>query len=669
MIWLTSMSTLWILAAAVLLVSVAGVAATVLLGRLPARVRDAIAGASVSGAAGLFAILTGFLIAQEYGTLREMQRTVANEAAAMSSLAYTSAVFPPADATLLQDRLARYGEAVTASEWPALAGENPDSEAFDRLADLQQDVARIGNRDYAPGQAADELSKSATAITVARGHRLAIAEQELPVPLFVLALLSGIAFIVEALLVAARHGRRYSTVAAGVIVLVGLDLGAVLAVSAPFRGAFTVSPRPIADVAADLRAGEYLSWVRATTDQAVDQGCDPTAADCVRIGPDDPIIIGSLLSARRPTGQDSAAAIELAVDYLDGTFDGIDGTLLGRSVVLLERDDGCSAATTTTAQQQLIAERQLLGVIGTTCSTAALDVADKAFSAAKIPLISPSNTAPSLTDPNRHEPYYFRVAWNDVVQGTVTANFATSRGWTTVTAVALEGESYSTQLATVFAETIRRRGGTATVITRPAGETDAALAARIAATGPQLVFLPVVSPSCEPIARAVRDRPTLRELPLLVGEACSEPTLLTALGADLGELYASGPDFSFYDDNEFYATAFLDAYRRNTGRDPITDFHAHAFDATQLLFDAIRRSAVPTADGGLLIDRAQVRTELLRVSGYPGISGVLGCTLEGDCAQNVRMAVYRAPDLPSVNRDAPAKVFGQARGLGPRTGG
>ncbi len=121
--WLTSLSTLWILAAAVLVMSVAGIAATVLLGRLPARVRDAIAGASVSGAAGLFAILTGFLIADEYGTLRELQRTVANEAAAMSALAYTSAVFPPADATLLQERLARDGEAVTTSEWPALVGE------------------------------------------------------------------------------------------------------------------------------------------------------------------------------------------------------------------------------------------------------------------------------------------------------------------------------------------------------------------------------------------------------------------------------------------------------------------------------------------------------------------------------------------------------------------
>ncbi len=668
MIWLTSISTLWILTAAVLLVSIAGIASTVLLGRLPARVRDAIARASVSGAAGLFAILTGFLIADEYGTLRAMQRTVADEAAAMSALAYTSAVFPPADATLLQERLARYGEAVTASEWPALAGRNPDSEAFDRLADLQQDVARIGNRSYAPGRAAS-ASSSANAITVARGHRLAVAEHELPVPLFVLAVLSGIAFIVEALLVAARQGRRYSTVAAGVIVLVGLDLGAVLAVSAPFRGAFTVSPRPIADVAADLRAGEYLPWIRATTDQAVTAACDPAADDCVRIGPDDPIIIGSLLSARRPTGQDSAAAIELAVDYLDGTFDGIDGTLLGRPVVLLERDDGCSATVTATAQQQLLAEPQLLGVIGTSCSTAALDVADTAFSAAKIPLISPSNTAPSLTDPNRHQPYYFRVAWNDVVQGTVTANFAVSRGWTNVAAVAVEGESYSTQLANVFAETIRRRGGTATVVTRTAGDTDGALADRVAATAPQLVFLPVVSPGCEPIARAIREQTELRELPVLVGEACSDPSLLTALGANLGELYASGPDSSFYDDNVFYATSFLDAYRRNTGRDPITDFHAHAFDATQLLFDAIRRASVPAADGTLFVDRNQIRTELLRVNGYPGISGIIGCTLEGDCAQNVRMAVYRAPDLPSVNRDAPAKVFGQARGLGPRSGG
>ncbi len=75
------------------------------------------------------------------------------------------------------------------------------------------------------------------------------------------------------------------------------------------------------------------------------------------------------------------------------------------------------------------------------------------------------------------------------------------------------------------------------------------------------------------------------------------------------------------------------------------------------------------ADGSLHIDRKELRNELHRVAGYPGISGILGCALEGDCAQNVRMAVYQAPDLPSVNRDAPVKVFGQARSLGPRTVG
>ena len=39
-------------------------------------------------------------------------------------------------------------------------------------------------------------------------------------------------------------------------------------------------------------------------------------------------------------------------------------------------------------------------------------------------LISPSNTAPSLTDPATHEPFYARTAHNDKVQGAAMATFA-----------------------------------------------------------------------------------------------------------------------------------------------------------------------------------------------------------------------------------------------------
>ena len=65
-----------------------------------------------------------------------------------------------------------------------------------------------------------------------------------------------------------------------------------------------------------------------------------------------------------------------------------------------------------------------MAVIGTSCSSAALGVADTILSEKGILLFSPSNTNPALTSEEAHQPFYARTAHNDRIQGAIVAEFA-----------------------------------------------------------------------------------------------------------------------------------------------------------------------------------------------------------------------------------------------------
>lgn len=391
--------------------------------------------------------------------------------------------------------------------------------------------------------------------------------------------------------------------------------------------------------------------------------CRRDANACVTVGVGEPIYLGTLLDRTQLSGQDSTTAIALAVDHLDGSFDGTDGQLLGHRVVLLDQEDGCSAAVAAVNEQQLLGDQRVVAVIGTTCSSAALGTAARAFSAERIPLVSPSNTAPALTDPKIHERYYFRTAWNDKIQAAVDANFADSRHWNQIAVVSDPTDAYSAQVTQAFIDATRRNQGRGVVVDASKGADVQAIVDQVAASRPKMIFVTALSPFCIDVARALRSATATARVPMLMSDACADKNFLDQLGPLSDGVYSSGPDFSFYDDNAFYRTNFLDAYRRRTGIEPPTVFHAQAYDAAEIVFGAIRKAAIRRPSGELVIQRRSLRNALLRTSQYPGLSGILTCTENGDCAQNVRIAIYRAPGWPTDSQANATKVFSQSLSL------
>ncbi|MCE2525957.1 MAG: ABC transporter substrate-binding protein [Actinomycetia bacterium] len=114
----------------------------------------------------------------------------------------------------------------------------------------------------------------------------------------------------------------------------------------------------------------------------------------------------------------------------------------------------------------VIAEGDVVGVVGTNCSAAAAE-ASPLLTSAGLVLISPSNTAPSLTsdlagnEGGSHFPGYYRTAHNDLIQGEAVAHFLYGEGVSSA-AVVHDGGPYTMGLATAFSGAFEEHGGVIT---------------------------------------------------------------------------------------------------------------------------------------------------------------------------------------------------------------
>jgi branched-chain amino acid transport system substrate-binding protein len=353
--------------------------------------------------------------------------------------------------------------------------------------------------------------------------------------------------------------------------------------------------------------------------------CDD-AIGCVTVAPGDPILIASALVISGPNtelGLDSQYGVQLALEFR--------GDVLGHPVQLQPEDDGCSAEGGQTSAQKIVSNPQIVAMVGTSCSGAGVPAA-KIISDAGFAMVSPSNTSPALTEPSQHQAGYLRTAHNDTVQGSAMAEFAYNVLGVRKAAAIHDGDPYTEGLASVFADAFRALGGE--IVAFEAEAADATnvepLLTSIAAAGPEFVYLPVFIPLGSLIVNTASDVEGMSGVMLAGADGVQSPSFLANTVGTSEGMYVSGPDLSF--SNTFYEETFLPAYRENYGTDPTAPFHAHAFDATNMILDAIEKVAQQGADGTLLIGRQALRDALFATSGLQGITGTITCDQYGDCA-------------------------------------
>ncbi len=348
---------------------------------------------------------------------------------------------------------------------------------------------------------------------------------------------------------------------------------------------------------------------------------------CVEVAPDDPILLASSLvisGANAELGLDSQHGVDIAIDFA--------GDVLDHTVEVIHEDDGCNAEGGQTSATKIVSNPEIIAMIGTSCSGAGVPAA-KIISDAGYAMVSPSNTAVALTDPLiSWQPGYLRTAHNDSVQGKAMADFAYGDLGIRKAAAIHDGDPYTSGLAQVFVDSFEFLGGE--IVAFEAEAADATnvepLLTTIAASEPEFIYYPLFIPLGSLITNTIHNIPGLEDVIIAGADGLQSPSFYENTVGTHNGMYLSGPDLSF--SNTFYEDEFLPAYRDKYGTEPTAPFHAHSYDATMLVLEAIKEVAQVGDDGTLLIGRQDLRDALYATSEYEGVTGILTCNDVGDCA-------------------------------------
>ena len=307
-------------------------------------------------------------------------------------------------------------------------------------------------------------------------------------------------------------------------------------------------------------------------------------------------------------------------------------------------DDLCSNDGGQAAAQIIVADEDVIGVIGTSCSGAATAAAPLITNAGMV-LISGGNTSPALTSDlagtagANYSYGYYRTAHNDLFQGRVMAEFVFEELGITTAAAIHDGDPYTQGLAKAFTDAFDALGGDVTGFSAVNKEdTDMVpVLTEIAAGSPGALFFPIFQPAGDFVAEQAPGVSGLEDTVLLAADGLLNTSYL-ALSQTEG-MYFSGPDTRFGENvnasTEKTANDFLAAYESDYGEAPAAPFWAHGYDATTLLLDAIAASSYVSEDDSLIVDRAGVREYLDNVRDYQGLIGLISCDDFGDCGSQL----------------------------------
>ncbi len=320
------------------------------------------------------------------------------------------------------------------------------------------------------------------------------------------------------------------------------------------------------------------------------------------------IVVGefaSLTGSEATFGVNSSNGVELAKEEINNAG----GLLGGRKIKIVMEDDQSKPGQPSAAVKKLVASDNAIAIVGEIASSRSLEAAPICQNA-KIPMVSPGSTNPSVTEKGD---YIFRVCFIDPFQGTVMAKFALDNLHAKKIAILQDVKSdYSKGLAQFFKEYFTSHGGQiVTDLSYTGGGTDKDFRAQLTKikTGqPDAIFVPGYYTEAGLIAKQARSLGI--KVPLLGGDGWDSPKLTEIGGAALDGCYFS-THFSVQDKNP-KVQDFVKKYQAK--------FHALPDGMAPLGYDAmmILGQAINTAGS---TDGTKIRDALASVKDYPGVTG------------------------------------------------
>jgi branched-chain amino acid transport system substrate-binding protein len=297
-------------------------------------------------------------------------------------------------------------------------------------------------------------------------------------------------------------------------------------------------------------------------------------------------------------------------------------------------DNEYKAESAVKVSTKLITEEEVLGIIGPQSSSQAVPAGEVANNYAT-PMISPWSTNPNTT---LDRPYVFRGCFLDPFQGPVAANFATEELGAKKAAVLYDiAADYPKGLAEFFKAAFEEIHGPGSVVAFESfttGDKDfSAQMTNIMASGADVLFVPQYYSEVPLIVRAAKEMGW--DKPILGSDSWGGGDLMSLCGDDCKGYYFSTHYAAA--GAEGATKAFIDAYTAKYGKTP-DDVAALTWDSLGLMIQAVKDTG--GLSGDIKADRTKVKDALASVKNFPGITGEMTFTPEGDpkkCAVVVKI--------------------------------
>ncbi|HET6852233.1 MAG TPA: ABC transporter substrate-binding protein [Pyrinomonadaceae bacterium] len=286
------------------------------------------------------------------------------------------------------------------------------------------------------------------------------------------------------------------------------------------------------------------------------------------------------------------------------------GGIKGRQIDVVIQDDHGSPEEAARLTAKLIDQDKVIAIIAGGTSGNSRAAAPKAQSS-HIPFISPSSTDPAVTQTGN---YIFRACFVDSFQGEVMARFAATTLKAQKAAIIFDFNSpYGRGLSDYFELSFAKFGGR--IVSKTSytqGDEDfKGQLSTIRAAEPDVIYIPGYYGDVTTIAKQARMIGLTQ--PLLGGDGWDAPELWQLGGDALNGSYIS-THYSVDHPSPAIQT-FVERYKQRYGN-LLPDAHAAlAYDATQLLVDAITRAGTTNGE--------KLREALAQTKNFPGVTGLI----------------------------------------------
>ncbi|MGX7106330.1 ABC transporter substrate-binding protein [Hutsoniella sourekii] len=315
-----------------------------------------------------------------------------------------------------------------------------------------------------------------------------------------------------------------------------------------------------------------------------------------------------LTGAAASYGTPMSKGTELAVKQRNA-----DGGVLGGQEVELVTYDNKSDLTETSSVATRLVEEGVFAIVGPAPSGDVLSQA-AVINKAGVPAVSPAGTVDDLTKDNNGNlmEYLFRVCFEDRYQGKAGAKYvAEELGAKKAALVVDQGTDYAQGMSKAFEEEFKAKGGEIVANeSYNSGDTDfSAVLTSLMAQDFDVLFVPGYYTEVGLLIKQAREMGITQ--PIVGGDGYHSQTLVElAEPQNASDIYYTTHFSPESEDPK--VQQFLKDYKEEFGEEADT-FAALAYDATNLIFDAVERAGST--------DRDAVRQALSETKGFEGITG------------------------------------------------